>query len=502
MSKTRSPFPTEQRANAPLVTIRISKKAGLALLAGIVVVAVGTALALRGKAEIPATGATQVIADTTSAVSTNASPSLRDPGPSADSISSIREDTHEVEPQPYHPPDDDARPVEIRPVDVSPLDIKPVDVKPVDVKAIDVPVLTPESELAPTPAAADALGSTSPPSDVSDSTVVIRPALGRADLNGAGATFPSPIYQKWFQEFHQLHAGVKVNYQPIGSGGGIAQLQRGTVDFGASDGPMSDDQLEKTPFKVFHIPTVLGAVVLIYNLPGVNAELKFTPDVIADIYLGNIKKWSDPRLAKANAGVQFPDIDVVPVHRTDGSGTTYIFTDYLSKVSTDWANGPKKATSINWPVGLGGRGSDGVAGTVKQTPGGIGYVELVYALANNMSYGSVQNAAGQFVRASLQSVTMAAAAVRNMPDDLRVSITNAPGRESYPIASFTWLLVPAEWNDATKGRTFVEFLNWMAGEGQKMTSELWYAPLPANVQAKVRARIKEIKVKPEKPAKQ
>jgi phosphate transport system substrate-binding protein len=326
-------------------------------------------------------------------------------------------------------------------------------------------------------------------------------AVAETDLNGAGATFPNPIYQKWFSEYHNAHPDVKINYQPIGSGGGITQLQSGTVDFGASDGPMNDDQLAKTPFQVLHIPTVLGAVVLTYNIPGLTAELKFTGDVLADIYLGKIKKWNDPRLLKANPGIKLPDTEIIVVHRSDGSGTTYIFTDYLSKVSPDWANGPKKGTSINWPVGLGGKGSDGVAGTVKQTEGSIGYVELIYALSNNMSFGSVQNASGNFVKASLASTTAAAASVKDMPNDFRVSITNAPGKDSYPISSFTWLLVPVEWKDASKEKTLVEFLNWMVGEGQAMTTSLSYAPLPKSVVTKVKARLKEIKVKDTKQAK-
>jgi phosphate transport system substrate-binding protein len=315
------------------------------------------------------------------------------------------------------------------------------------------------------------------------------------NLNGAGATFPNPIYQKWFSEYHNQHSDVTINYQSIGSGGGIKQLQSGTVDFGASDGPMTDEQLQQTPFKVFHIPTVLGADVPTYNIPGVTAELKFTGPVLADIFLGKIKKWNDPQLVKLNPGVKFPDADIIVVHRSDGSGTTYIWTDYLSKVSQDWANGPKKGTSINWPVGLGGKGNEGVSGTVKQTEGSIGYVELIYAVSNNMPYGTVQNAAGQFVKASLASVTAAAAGVKDMPDDFRVSITNAPGKDAYPISSFTWLLVPVEWGDANKEKAFVTFLTWMVNQGQGMTSALQYAPLPGSVANKVKARIKEIKVK-------
>ena len=315
------------------------------------------------------------------------------------------------------------------------------------------------------------------------------------NLNGAGATFPNPIYQKWFSEYHNAHNDVHINYQSIGSGGGITQLTNGTVDFGASDGPMTDEQLSKVQGKVFHIPTVLGAVVPTYNITGVSSELKFTPDVLADIYLGNIKKWNDPRLAKANPGVKFPDEEIVVVHRSDGSGTTYIFTDYLSKVSSAWKDKVGKGTSVNWPAGLGGKGNEGVSGMVKQTVGSIGYVELIYAVSNKMPYGSVQNPAGVFVKGSLESVTAAAASVKDMPADFRVSITNAPGKDAYPISSFTWLLVPAEWADAGKQKVFVDFLNWMVDRGQTMTSALEYAPLPKNVAQKVKARIKEVKVK-------
>jgi phosphate transport system substrate-binding protein len=321
------------------------------------------------------------------------------------------------------------------------------------------------------------------------------------NLNGAGATFPNPIYQKWFTEYHNTHKDTQINYQSIGSGGGIKQVQAGTVDFGASDSPMTDEQLAQTPGKVFHIPTVLGAVVPTYNIDGISSELKFTPDVLADIFLGNIKKWSDPRLAKANPGVKFPDEDIVVVHRSESSGTSFIFTDYLSKVSPAWKDKVGKGPAVNWPVGLGGKGNEGVAGMIKQTGGSIGYVELIYALSNKMSYGSVQNSAGNFVKASLESVTAAAGSVKDMPDDFRVSITNAPGKDAYPISSFTWLLVPGEWPDAAKHKAFVDFLNWMVDHGQTMTSALEYAPLPKSVASKVKARIKEVKVKSKEAAK-
>ena len=314
------------------------------------------------------------------------------------------------------------------------------------------------------------------------------------NLNGAGATFPNPIYSKWFSEYHKAHSDVQINYQSIGSGGGIKQLQAKTVDFGASDGPMTDEQLSATPFKVLHIPTVLGAVVPAYNLPSVKTELKFTPEVLAGIFLGHITKWNDPNLAKTNPGVKFPDTDIIVVHRSEGSGTTYIWTDYLSKISDEWKTKVGKNASVNWPVGLGAKGNDGVTGQIKQTEGSIGYVELIYALQNKIPFGTVKNAAGQFVKASLQSVTEAAASIKEMPDDFRVSITNAPGKGAYPISSFTWLLVPVEWSDAGKEKVFVDFLNWMIGPGQSMTSALDYAPLPKPVVQKIKARINEIKI--------
>ena len=311
-------------------------------------------------------------------------------------------------------------------------------------------------------------------------------------LTGAGATFPYPIYSKWFSEYHTLHPNVEINYQSIGSGGGIKQVTAKTVDFGASDGPMSDDQLKAAGFEIVHIPTVLGAVAPFYNVPSVKQDLKFTPDVLADIFLGKITKWNDPRLAKANPGVKLPDADIVVVHRTDGSGTTYIFTDFLSKVSPEWKTKVGKNTSVNWPVGLGGKGSEGVAGTVKQTENSIGYVEMLYATENHIPFGSVQNAAGKFVKASLASTTAAAASVKEMPDDFRVSITNAPGPDAYPIASFTWLLVPVQWGDAAKKKVMIDFLNWMVEKGGPMASTLQYAPLPNNVTEKVKKKIKQI----------
>jgi len=318
------------------------------------------------------------------------------------------------------------------------------------------------------------------------------PALGQTTVNGAGATFPNPMYQKWFSEYHKAHPDIQFNYQSIGSGGGIRQVLAQTVDFGASDGPMTDEQLAQAKTKILHIPTVLGAVVPAYNVPGVATELKFTPDALAGIFLGKVTTWNDPAIAKANPGVNLPSQPIIVIHRSDGSGTTYIFTDYLSKVSSDWQNGPGKGTSVKWPVGLGGKGNEGVAGLIRQMQGGIGYIELIYAVQNKIDYGSVKNASGTFVKASLDSVTAAAASAKSMPADFRVSITNAPGKDAYPISSFTWLLIPEKSKEAAKGKILADFLTWMVDDGQKMTAELTYAPLPENVAVKVRGAIKQV----------
>jgi phosphate transport system substrate-binding protein len=315
-------------------------------------------------------------------------------------------------------------------------------------------------------------------------------AFGQTTVNGAGATFPNPMYQKWFSEYHKTHPDIQFNYQSIGSGGGIRQVLAQTVDFGASDGPMTDEQLSQAKVKILHIPTVLGAVVPAYNVPGVSGELKFTAEALSGIFLGKITTWNDPAIAKANPGVNLPNQNIIVVHRSDGSGTTYIFTDYLSKVNSDWANGPGKGTSVKWPVGLGGKGNEGVAGMIRQMQGGIGYIELIYAVQNKIDYGSVKNASGAFVKASLDSVTAAAASAPKMPADFRVSITNAPGKDAYPISSFTWLLIPEKSKEAAKGKILADFLTWMVDDGQKMTAELTYAPLPGNVAEKVKGAIK------------
>jgi phosphate transport system substrate-binding protein len=313
------------------------------------------------------------------------------------------------------------------------------------------------------------------------------------DLTGAGATFPNPIYSRWFSEYSASHPGVKINYQSVGSGAGIRQVSTKTVDFGASDGPMTDQQLAESKIKLFHFPTVLGAVVPVYNVPGIGSDLKFSGDVIADIYLGHITNWNDQRLKKDNPGVNFPDHLILPVYRSEGSGTTYIFTDFLSKVSPEFSQKIGKSTSVRWPGGVGQKGNEGVAGMVRNSPYTFGYVELIYAVQNKMSYGEVKNAAGKYVKASVEGVTEAAASVKQMPDDFRVSITNAPGADSYPISSFTWLLIPIKSDDPAKGKVLHDFLLWMLDHGESEAASMTYAPLPKNVADKERGAINYIK---------
>ena len=312
--------------------------------------------------------------------------------------------------------------------------------------------------------------------------------MAQTTLNGAGATFPYPIYSKWFAEYHNQHPDVQVNYQSIGSGGGIRQVQAGTVDFGATDGPMSDEQIEASKVKVLHVPTVLGAVVPAYNIPGVSGDVKFTPEILAGIFTGKISNWNDASIGKANPDVKFPNQNITVVHRSDGSGTTYIFTDYLSKISSDWQGTTGKGTSVKWPVGVGGKGNEGVAGMIRNLPGSIGYIELIYAQQNKINYGSVKNSSGNFVKATLESTTAAAAGVK-MPADFRVSITNPPGKTAYPIASFTWLLVPTNPPDKNKGKMVKDLVLWALDNGEGMAAGLSYAPLPKEVVDKAKAAI-------------
>jgi len=303
-------------------------------------------------------------------------------------------------------------------------------------------------------------------------------------LTGAGSTFDYPIFSKWFSEYSKAHPGVEINYQSIGSGGGIRQVTAGLVDFGASDGPMTDEQLASSKVKLTHIPIVLGAVVPVFNVPGVQ-DVRFSGEVLSDIYLGKITQWNDPRIEKDNPGGHCPDQKIIVVHRSDGSGTTYIFTDYLSKVSSEWALGPGKGTSPSWPCGVGGKGNEGVAGLVRQLPGAIGYVELIYALQNHINYGAVKNSTGNYLKASIEGVTEAAASVKQMPADFRVSITNASGKEAYPISSFSWMLIPVKATDPAKGKVIKDLLSWIVTSGESEVSALSYAPLPKVVADKV-----------------
>ena len=325
------------------------------------------------------------------------------------------------------------------------------------------------------------------------------PSFAQLKLNGAGATFPYVIYSKWFDVYHQK-TGIEFNYQSIGSGGGIKQVTEGTVDFGASDAALTDDQLkeikEKRGTEVLHIPTVMGAVVLSYNLPAVGNGLRLTPEDVAGIFLGEITKWNDPKIADNNPGKNLPDAPIIVAHRSDGSGTTNIFTDYLTKVSKDWATKVGKGTSVNWPVGLGQKGNEGVAGIIKQSEGSIGYVELAYAVKNDLPYAVLKNREGHFVEATFDAVSAAAAgAAKNMPDDLRVSITDAAGKDSYPISGFTWLLIYRNMKDKQKAGAMVKFLDWAMTDGQSYAKDLYYAPLPKEVVKKCEKKISLIAVK-------
>lgn len=318
----------------------------------------------------------------------------------------------------------------------------------------------------------------------------------QTSLTGAGATFPAPIYQKWFNQYQSI-GNVQINYQANGSGGGIKGVTEGTVDFGASDMPMTDEQLkaykDKHGASILMFPTVLGAAVPTYDVPGVSQELNFTPEVLAGIYLGKITKWNDPAIAKANPGLKLPDQKIVVVHRSDGSGTTFCWTDYLSKVSPEWSSKVGKNTSVDWPTGLGAKGNDGVAGLIKQQPGSIGYVELIYAEKNKLPYGKIKNKAGEFVKADLASVTAAAAGFSTIPDDLRISITDAAGKGAYPVSTLTWLLVPSKFSDPAKGKAIAEFLKWAITAGQNSVEALSYSKLPAAIVAKEQKLIPSIK---------
>src|SRR5437588_4761020 len=321
--------------------------------------------------------------------------------------------------------------------------------------------------------------------------LVVGSAAAQTTLNGAGATFPNPIYSKWFSEYHKQHPDVEINYQPIGSGGGIRQIIAGTVDFGASDVGMTDEQMKQAKSPIQLIPTVMGSVVPAYNVPGVKEDLKFTPEVLANIFLGKITSWNDPAIQKINPDLKLPNQNINVVHRSDGSGTTGVFTDYLSKVSPEWKNSVGSGTSVKWPVRIGGKGNEGVAGTIRAVDGAIGYVELIYAMTNKITFGSVQNKAGAFMKANLENTSAAADGVK-IPDDYRVSITNSPNKNAYPIATFTWLLIPKKASDANKAKVLKDFLNWMIENGEKMVESLDYAPLPQELQGRVKKTVSSL----------
>ncbi len=496
MSKTQSPVPKGPRRPAtPLLTIHIHTKTAWGLLAGIAVIA-AVALAFHGRAQMPSPLGPQQFAARlpdpgTASISFGGQNSATLP----DSNPSFADEAREADAQVDSPAEHEARPVDVRPLNVEPLDIRPVEVKPVETFPARTSNEPLREQASPTPAAADEAGAgpSDLPPDVPDATSVKRPNMGPAILNAAGAAFPYPIYLKWFQDFGERNHGVDIHYQPIGSGGGIRRLQNGEVDFAASDGPPTDQQLAQMKSKILTIPTVLNAAVVTYNIPGVQGEVKFTPEVLAGIYLRQIVSWSDPAIAAVNPGLKLPDQEIVVVHRGEGCIDTYLFTDFLSKVSDRWRETVGKGTAVAWPVGLGAQGDEAVGALVRQTPGAIGYVEWLHASSNKSPMGSVRNQAGRFVAPNMETITAAAASVKDMPADFRVSLTNAPGSSSYPISSFTWLLVPQHFADPIKGRDMFEFLQWMIRDGEGETRVFGYPPLPANVAAKVKQAIAEIR---------
>jgi phosphate transport system substrate-binding protein len=408
--------------------------------------------------------------------------------PQVDTPPSVDNGQHDgAEPQPYQPREQEVSPT---PVALSQV----AEPAPLEGPAPDRgdPAAEPNPDPAAEAAAQPDNRSDNPPAAPTPDNSDRSPRNEQAQINGAGATFPYPLYQKWFSEFHHQHPQLQINYQSIGSGGGISQLQLRTVDFAASDAPMTDQQLRDTTFRVLHIPTVLGAVVFVYNIPGVEGTVNFTPEALTGIFMGKIVTWKDPAITSANPRLVFPDQQIAVIHRSDPSAATFIVTDYFAKVSDDWRESLGSGASVRWPSGLGGKGNEGVVGIVKQTEGSIGYVDLIYAAGTRLRAGAVRNSRGQFVKATLDSLTAAAASVPVF-DDLRESITNAPGLDAYPIASYTWLLVPQQWRDSAKRKGLKDFLFWMVNEGQRAAPAMSYAPLPGNVAEQVRQRISLIR---------
>jgi phosphate transport system substrate-binding protein len=494
MAEPRSPFPSQPQQE--FLTIRISKLAFVnGLLAVIVVIAlVALGFRERAKSQIalasapvashsnepavvappPASGLpSEARAEAIAGKRSNPMPPVESPAPNEGAVDSSdfrQPETDRVEFQP-------SQVIYREPLETNSAPAQP-EIRPEDPPQ---PAEQPDQPAAPSPRTSDP-SPARPPAPMSTTT-----------LYGAGAAYPYPLYAKWFADYHKLNPGVQINYQAVGSGGGVRDLLEGIVDFGATDVPASDEQLSHAKRPIVHIPAVLGAIVPIYNIPGAGREIRFTPEILAGIYMGKIISWNDAAIANVNRDVNLPDLPIVVIHRADGNAATFVFTDYLSKVSPEWQEKVGKGSSVNWPVGLGGKGNEGVAATLRQAPGAIGYVDLLYAEQNHMAFGSIRNAAGNFAKASMHSVTEAATSVAELPPNAGISITNAAGKDAYPIASFAWFLVPKRSNDATKGQDLALFLNWMIEAGQPVAENLGYAPIPRKLAGQVKKMIAQLR---------
>jgi phosphate transport system substrate-binding protein len=489
----RSPFPSQQHQE--FLTIRISKLSLVnGLLAVIIVVAlVALGLRERDKSQTALASAPVAVHSTEPTVKSPAPVSSRPPSSRAEAT--VAERSNPTEPMETLSPNEGVIvSVDSRPPETDIVELRPSKVIYLEPPATDSAPAQPEVKPEDPPQPADQPDQPAAPSPRTSDPPPARPAASTipTTLNGAGATYPYPLYAKWFDDYHKLHPGFQINYQAVGSGAGVHALLRGEVDFGATDVPAFEPLSQgKTP--ILQIPAVLGAIVPIYNIPGVHREVMFTPEVLAGIYLGRITSWNDPAIASANPSVSLPNFAIVVIHRSDGNAATFVFTDYLSKVSPEWKEKVGKGTSVNWPVGLGAKGNEGMAGTTRQTPGAIGYADLLYVEQNHAPFGSVRNAAGNFVKASLHSVTEAAASVTELPPNSGISITNAPGKDAYPIASFTWFLVPKRSNDAAKGQDLAQFLDWMIDTGQPVAENLGYAPIPRKLAGQVKKMIAQLR---------
>jgi phosphate transport system substrate-binding protein len=493
MPEPRSPFPSKR--DQEYLTIRVSKMTVVnGLLAAMVVVAI-VALGLRERAK-------SQTAPASAPVASPQEPAVVSPPPPSGRPSGARAEVTATEPATPTPPLESQAPNEeavdssdARQPETARAELRPSPVIYREPRTTDSVPNQPEVKPEDPPQPADRPDQPAAPPPPTPDPPPPRPPSTAAPtiLNGAGATYPYPLYAKWFDDYHDLNPQVQINYQAVGSGAGVGALLREVVDFGATDVPTYDEQLSQTKPAILHIPTVLGAIVPIYNIPGVSREVSFTPDVLAGIFQGRIGSWSDPAIANVNPAVNLPNVPIVVIHRSEGNAATFVFTDYLCKVSTDWREKVGKGTSVSWPVGLGAKGDEGVAGLVRHTPGGIGYVDLLYVEQNHVPFARVRNAAGMFVKASMHSVTEAAASVGELPPNSGISITNAPGKEAYPIASFTWLLVPKNSNDAVKGRELAVFLHWMIDRGQPLAERLGYAPIPGKLALQVKKMIAQLR---------